>query len=36
MVTSFDRARIIKREGRVSQDTLARIDAGLRLHLGLD
>jgi len=36
MVTTWDRARVLKREGRVTRETLARIDAALRLHLGLD
>lgn len=36
MVTTWDRSRLLKREGRVTKDTLARIDAALRLHLGLD
>lgn len=36
MVTTWDRARFVKKEGRVSRDTLARIDAALRLHLALD
>ncbi len=36
MVTTWDRAGVLKREGRVTRETLARIDAALRLHLGLD
>lgn len=36
MVTTWDRTRLLKREGHVTKDTLARIDAALRLHLGLD
>jgi mRNA interferase MazF len=36
MVTTWDRARVLKREGRVTRETLARIDSALRLHLGLD
>ncbi len=36
MVTTWDRARLVKREGQVTKATLARIDEALRLHLGLD
>lgn len=36
MVTTFDRSRLLKREGRVTKETLRRIDAALRLHLGLE
>ena len=35
MVTTFDRSRVLKREGRVTKDTLARIDDALRVHLAL-
>lgn len=36
MVTTWDRSRVLKREGRVTRDTLTRIDDALKLHLGLD
>jgi mRNA interferase MazF len=36
MILTFDRSRILKREGRVPKDTLRRLDAALKLHLGLD
>ena len=36
MIMTYDRSRIIKREGRVTKDTLVRIDGALRTHLGLD
>lgn len=36
MITSYDRARVVKRAGSISQATLERVDAALRLHLGLD
>jgi mRNA interferase MazF len=36
MVTTFDRSRLLKREGHVTKETLAKIDAALRIHLGLD
>ncbi len=36
MVTTFDRSRLLKREGAVTKDTLERLDAALRLHLGLE
>jgi mRNA interferase MazF len=36
MVTSWDRSRVLKREGRVTAETLHRLDVALRLHLGLD
>lgn len=36
MIMTYDRSRIIKREGRVTQDTLVRIDSALRIHLGLE
>ncbi len=35
MVMTYDRSRATKAQGRVSKDTLARIDAALRVHLGL-
>lgn len=36
MVTTWDRSRFLKREGHVTKATLARIEAALKLHLGLD
>jgi mRNA interferase MazF len=36
MVTTWDRSRLLKREGHVTKETLGRIDAALRVHLGLD
>ena len=36
MVMTYDRARVVRREGRVTSETLRRLDAALRLHLGLD
>jgi len=36
MVSTWDRARVLRREGRVTRETLVRIDSALRLHLGLD
>jgi mRNA interferase MazF len=36
MVTTFDRSRLLKRAGRVTNDTLEKLDAALRIHLGLD
>jgi mRNA interferase MazF len=36
MVTTYDRARVVRRAGAVTRGTLERIDAALRLHLGLD
>ena len=36
MVTTFDRSRVLKREGRVSQETLGRLDDALRIHLALE
>jgi mRNA interferase MazF len=36
MITTYDRARIVKRAGAVTKPTLERIDAALRLHLALD
>lgn len=36
MVTTFDRSRVLKREGRVTRETLGRLDDALRLHLALE
>jgi mRNA interferase MazF len=36
MVTTYDRARVLKHAGRVSAETLAAVDAALRVHLDLD
>lgn len=35
MVMTYDRARVASIAGRVSKETLARVDAALRLHLDL-
>ncbi len=35
LVTTWDRARLLKREGRLTKATLEKLDAALRLHLGL-
>ena len=35
MVMTYDRSRVVKSQGRVAKDTLARIDEALRLHLAL-
>lgn len=36
MIMTYDRARLVRSEGRVTAETLAAIDAALALHLGLD
>jgi len=36
MVTTWDRSRVLKREGSLRGDALRDLDAALRLHLGLD
>ncbi|MCU0695310.1 MAG: type II toxin-antitoxin system PemK/MazF family toxin [Myxococcaceae bacterium] len=36
MITSYDRSRVVKRAGSVNRATLERVDAALRLHLGLE
>jgi mRNA interferase MazF len=35
MVMTYDRSRIAKSQGRVTRETLAKIDDALRLHLAL-
>lgn len=35
MVMTYDRSRVASIAGRVSKETLARVDAALRLHLNL-
>jgi mRNA interferase MazF len=35
MVMTYDRSRIVRREGRVGSDALAKIDAALVVHLAL-
>jgi mRNA interferase MazF len=35
MVMTYDRSRIVRREGRVASDALAKIDAALAIHLAL-
>jgi len=36
MIMTYDRARIVKRAGRVTHETLLAIDRALRTHLALD
>lgn len=35
LVTTWDRSRLLKREGRLTKAALEKLDAALRLHLGL-
>ncbi len=35
MIMTYDRARVVRRAGRVTGETLARIDRALAVHLGL-
>lgn len=36
MVTTYDRARVLKPAGRVSAETMAAVDAALKVHLDLE
>ena len=36
MIMTYDQQRIIKQAGRISEQTQARLDLALRLHLGLE
>lgn len=35
MIMTYDRSRVVRREGRVASDTLTSIDAALAVHLAL-
>jgi mRNA interferase MazF len=36
MIMTYDKSRVVRREGRITKETMQRIDAALCVHLGLE